>query len=1060
MNETRRIGVVARQVGALLLASTAAAPAQGEERLRSADDYLVDNDAALQAETLALRQSARGEHRYARLERLAHDYVYGQGSGFEWRSERLLRRMRADGYTIEESLFDPEDGTAAFVVRDEATGRYTIAFRGTDDLITEGFSGGKEATYAEVGLSQYAAHHAVFDRWVAQYSREGRLEVTGHSLGGGLASILVSFHAERIGRAVLFQVPAQTPATNHRLDDSLAGLGPGQRPEIAVVLATPDSVALLGNQHIGDPLVILAHSNAMGFTSVYGHSSMLLQNADFLPLWSDPEQRYRADEDGLLRREVSYNRYSTIRSTMANTITTWEVREGRARWNEVDAMLEVLILDYHIAACDAGLDQGVPSPSGLTHQARQAACDDLRARKCARLTSPLAEKLIGAYERSLRSSQVPSSNPERGPYAEPEQAVIEAELTALRQIKDVLDGKSGATEVFSRVRREIDTCRLHEARLHLASPIPSSPCESSASREDLEETRAILLKLIEKKDAPHSRLAELEAEASHVIARRDVPSAQRILAELTSLDLCAEGSGTRRQVLVDRLQCAIHDLTLLEQARGELGAAARAVDGGCDSDRARRHLERARDILAELGASRCGIVLPGETDLVAANAAAVERSLVGCEALGRPRPTGGTEPDTGTGVQPPTTPQPLQPPDTDSTPEDSSGDGSGRVSLADPDPCARDVTWVPARQRFECTCPGHRLDVDLGRCVAGGSVRGGFTAASGVSTQASSTSTTAGVSTGAATGNPMPPLGTPSRGESPLERSTKSAWGRCDLDQAVDAATRLAYEEPDNAWLLANQRRLQDEAARMRTTRELLQQARSRLSVAEPSPDDVQAAAATARQAQTTAPACMSQTVSALTTPIRTAETAARARDRQAAAAAASGFISALTGAISVATGTMTGGGSFPPSDQGTLPGTVAAVTGSPGGPVGGGGGGPCSQCIISDLGKMRGIGPVNYVFSLRRTFPGDASCPARVVTALYLFSISPVDSSGRSLSHWPEAARVPAALGPGAGTVCGPCGTYSQAVARVNAICPAPVVAPDSIQRMLSGLSTGSGGR
>ncbi len=125
---------------------------------------------------------------------------------------------------------------------------------------------------------------------------------------------------------------------------------------------------------------------------------------------------------------------------------------------------------------------------------------------------------------------------------------------------------------------------------------------------------------------------------------------------------------------------------------------------GIDAD-----LENARRIAAEGRGIGIDVYCAGVRQK-AHPASCFQAELAECDRLSP------SDPPIGSGTANVVPPPPAPPPGGGSG---SSGGGSGRVQLDDPEPCARDVSWSPARQRFECTCPGYRLDENLGRCLPG-----------------------------------------------------------------------------------------------------------------------------------------------------------------------------------------------------------------------------------------------------------------------------------------------------------------------------------------------------
>lgn len=275
-------------------------------------------DDQMKSERQAFEKTTQGEHPLARMERLAHGYAYGRGSDDNWNNTALRRQMNVDGFDIVESMINTDDGTASMVVKDRKTGRHVIVFRGTDsppDMVSDI----KETTLAQVGQTQYAENRKIFDEWAEKYSKDGKLDVTGHSLGGGLAHIFTSVHGDKIKKVATFQATAQEKSTIDRYNK----IPKENRPEeVVLMVAAPDPVAHVGAEHVGVTKVIAGSADDMEV----GHTSMLLQNKG-VKNWEG--KTYRSDDDNLHLMEMTPAEYKKNREpNIIGTHDTW------AQWFE------------------------------------------------------------------------------------------------------------------------------------------------------------------------------------------------------------------------------------------------------------------------------------------------------------------------------------------------------------------------------------------------------------------------------------------------------------------------------------------------------------------------------------------------------------------------------------------------------------------------------------------------------------------------------------------------------------------------------------------------------
>lgn len=307
-----------------------------EARIARQTNYgAYPEDERMKQDRADFQKATQGEHRLARMERLAHDYAYGQGADQNWNNQKLRRRMNVDQFDIVETIMDDKDGTAAMVVHDRISNRNVIVFRGTDGLLNgltdpnpDAATDAAETAYAQIGQTQYAKHAKLFNKWAEKYSKQGKLDVVGHSLGGGLAHIFTAVHGRKINSTTTFQAPAQEGWTLKRFQE----IPPQERPEVTLVVAAPDPVAHVGSEHAGLTKVIVASATDM----TIGHGNNVLQNKD-LTRWTD--QRYRTEGDGLQIRELSPDEYKNLRNPnilkSGETWNQWRIKVQRMRNSEL-----------------------------------------------------------------------------------------------------------------------------------------------------------------------------------------------------------------------------------------------------------------------------------------------------------------------------------------------------------------------------------------------------------------------------------------------------------------------------------------------------------------------------------------------------------------------------------------------------------------------------------------------------------------------------------------------------------------------------------------------------
>jgi pimeloyl-ACP methyl ester carboxylesterase len=167
---------------------------------------------ALTATAIAAPYQAPDHH--ARMEHIVRNVSYEGGNELATilGDAQFHQQLADDGMQLLDAIDDRGSGLQAMVLKDQASGRTLIAFRGTElsdrgDIKTDADSAG------DVGRSQYSAHLYTLDGWARDYPGA---TVIGHSLGGALGQRFIADHAGQVGEGVFFNSPGIAPEHAHR----------------------------------------------------------------------------------------------------------------------------------------------------------------------------------------------------------------------------------------------------------------------------------------------------------------------------------------------------------------------------------------------------------------------------------------------------------------------------------------------------------------------------------------------------------------------------------------------------------------------------------------------------------------------------------------------------------------------------------------------------------------------------------------------------------------------------------------------------------------------------
>lgn len=228
-----------------------------------------------------------GEPSQSELLKVGMTLTQAQNFADNWRVidqyDGVVEQTYVDEFGQEQTFLNPT-GLSATVFEDVGTGKRYLAIRGTEpsdlsDIFTDIIDIGLLGT--DKYQKQYAALSAQVQKWMDDGVLQSGFTVTGHSLGGFLATNLALNYSADVSHTYLYNAPGVTGVGGNLLEAIVNALSPGNPVAIPAVLsisnivATRDVVSEVGLS-ISPPIVLAVESQSpLGAHSIAGVTDTL-----------------------------------------------------------------------------------------------------------------------------------------------------------------------------------------------------------------------------------------------------------------------------------------------------------------------------------------------------------------------------------------------------------------------------------------------------------------------------------------------------------------------------------------------------------------------------------------------------------------------------------------------------------------------------------------------------------------------------------------------------------------------------------------------------------------
>lgn len=217
---------------------------------RILDSIFGPDGTAVQAEDIP------DEHAFDEF--VARELAYrGDGNDMQPATPDDVKRLTSEGFEGQiHNVPGLEGFQMTYIIPQENSDRNPmLAIRGSENDSDFYKDWGSDMDYHQVGDRQFNANREQIARlieYLCQNSPSGQIDLTGHSLGGGLAQTIMAHHTRQIARLTTFAAPGQSQQSIDMYNQNVESMRDEglEGPEVAHHVENQGMVYLVGDGHI------------------------------------------------------------------------------------------------------------------------------------------------------------------------------------------------------------------------------------------------------------------------------------------------------------------------------------------------------------------------------------------------------------------------------------------------------------------------------------------------------------------------------------------------------------------------------------------------------------------------------------------------------------------------------------------------------------------------------------------------------------------------------------------------------------------------------------------